>query len=327
MKERIDREQGLPLYRQVAEAIRYRVATGELKPGTRLPSLRRAAVVWGVNMHTIRRAYGELAAQGVLDLRAKASAVVRRPAAPAAAGRGAGAGATLDEFLAGVLRQGRLRWGLDATELAQRLSAAAESGAAAGPQVQVVECSETQARDLAAQLSGRFRVRATGWSLERDGEPPPGPVLATYFHYNDVRCRWPERLDEVRFAAIHPDAALRDRVASVWSAGGGAGPARVVLCEREPGMARNILADLVRILPASDFTVVAEVEAPEVLLRRAQGPVLFAPRVWGEMSDAQRAHPLALEVRYVFDERDVAALAAAAGWQPRGGGPLKGTGD
>jgi GntR family transcriptional regulator len=324
MRERIHRGQPLPLYRQVAEAIRYRVATGDLRPGSRLPSLRRAAVMWGVNMHTIRRAYRELEQQGVVVMRRKANAVVqRREAAEADVARVAG-GVMLEQFLAGVLREARQGWGLDAADLAERLVAAAESALDSGPRVQVVECSETQALDLAEQLNARFEVRAAGWSLERAGEPPAGAVLATYFHYNDVRCRWPQRLAEVRFVAIRPDAELRGRVESRWAAAGGVGPARVVLCEREPGMARNILADLVGILPAPAFSVVSEVADPALLLARASGPVLFAPRVWGELSEAQRAHPLALEVRYVFEERDLAALAAAAGWQARATGPLPG---
>jgi hypothetical protein len=161
-------------------------------------------------------------------------------------------------------------------------------------------------------------VHATGWSLEREGEPPGGAVVATYFHYNDIRWRWPHRLEAVRFAATHPAAALRQQVESLWAAEGRHGAIRVVLCEREAGMARNIAADLARILPAPDFEVVAEVAEPAVLLERAEGPVLFAPRIWGEMDEALRSHRSALQVRYVFEERDLSAMAASAGWRSRG---------
>jgi DNA-binding transcriptional regulator YhcF (GntR family) len=319
MRERIDRDGGLPLYRQVADALRYRIATGELKPGARLPSLRRAAELWGVNMHTVRRAYAELDAQGVVAMRAKANAVVQRPGALGEDDSAAVvAGGTVAEFLAAVLREGRLRWGLEPDDLARRLAETGLALSAGGPALHVVECSESQARDLAEQLNRRYVVQATGWSLEREGEPPGGAVVATYFHYNDIRWRWPHRLEAVRFAATHPAAALRQQVESLWAAEGRHGAIRVVLCEREAGMARNIAADLARILPAPDFEVVAEVAEPAVLLERAEGPVLFAPRIWGEMDEALRSHRSALQVRYVFEERDLSAMAASAGWRSRG---------
>ena len=57
----------VPLYHQIAEALRYRIATGALVPGALLPPLREAAAQWGVNLHTVRRAYGELTEQGVTE--------------------------------------------------------------------------------------------------------------------------------------------------------------------------------------------------------------------------------------------------------------------
>jgi GntR family transcriptional regulator len=317
MKERVDPEGELPLYRQVAEAIRYRVATGELRAGALLPSLRRAAATWGVNMHTVRRAYRELARQGVVELRPKAKALVLRPVTGQGRRLGSAGAGTMHEFIAAVLQEGRRRWALEPVELAERLLEAAGQQTPLGPVVHVVECSATQADDLAAQLGRRFRVRAVGWSLEREGEPPAGPVVATYFHYNDVRVRWPHRLPEVRFAATHPDPALRRQVADRWEALPGRGPVEVLLCEREAGMARNIVADLVRLLPTPEYVVTAVVEEPALLLERARGPVLFAPRVWGELDVAARAHPLALQVRYVFEAQDLAGMGAAAGWRER----------
>ena len=84
MAQRPDRDSPVPLYHQIVETLRYRIATGRLRAGDALPTLREAAKHWGVNLHTVRRAYGELA-----DLR---WVVIRRPqgafvsVVPAAAG-------------------------------------------------------------------------------------------------------------------------------------------------------------------------------------------------------------------------------------------------
>jgi GntR family transcriptional regulator len=109
MRDRIDHQSAVPLYHQVAEAVRYRIATGELAPGRRLPSLRQAADLWGVNLHTVRRAYAELAEHGILASRSRSGTVVLNGGAARAQEANG-----LDAFLHGVLRQGAERWGLSA---------------------------------------------------------------------------------------------------------------------------------------------------------------------------------------------------------------------
>jgi len=185
MRIKLDFESPVPLYHQIAEAIRYRVATGVLAPGAPLPPLREAAELWGVNLHTARRAYSELARDRLVETRPQTGTrVVERPRTGAAAGRSA----AVAEFVAGVVREARERHGLTLDQLVAALGNAGEAGGAGA--VYVVECSETQSADLARQLEARWRVDARPWSLEWPDEPPPGPVVATYFHYNDVRGRW-----------------------------------------------------------------------------------------------------------------------------------------
>lgn len=60
----------VPLYQQIAEAIRQEIARGQLKPGDRLPSVRRLTSRWHCTPGTIQRAYQELAGQGLVVSRA-----------------------------------------------------------------------------------------------------------------------------------------------------------------------------------------------------------------------------------------------------------------
>jgi molybdate-binding protein/DNA-binding transcriptional regulator YhcF (GntR family) len=66
------------LYERIAAEILRRVASGELRPGDRLPPIRQAAGEWGVNLNTVARAYAALAERGILETRAGGGTVVAR---------------------------------------------------------------------------------------------------------------------------------------------------------------------------------------------------------------------------------------------------------
>jgi GntR family transcriptional regulator len=65
---RIDPTSGVPLGRQIVRQIRLAVAAGRVAPGERLPTARDLAAELGVNFHTVRAAYAELAKDGLLDV-------------------------------------------------------------------------------------------------------------------------------------------------------------------------------------------------------------------------------------------------------------------
>ncbi|MHB8812376.1 MAG: MocR-like pyridoxine biosynthesis transcription factor PdxR [Steroidobacteraceae bacterium] len=55
-----------PSYLRIAEGLRHAIQSGRLKPGERLPSCRRLAVILGVHRHTVTAAADELVAEGWL---------------------------------------------------------------------------------------------------------------------------------------------------------------------------------------------------------------------------------------------------------------------
>jgi DNA-binding transcriptional regulator YhcF (GntR family) len=65
-----------PPYEQVREQIRARVLSGELTPGTKLPTVRRLAADLELATNTVARAYRELEALGVIETRGRAGSVV-----------------------------------------------------------------------------------------------------------------------------------------------------------------------------------------------------------------------------------------------------------
>lgn len=60
------RDLSLPLYQQIAETFRRRIALGELSPGDRLPTVRDTAHTWGCTPGTVNRAYAILAEEGLV---------------------------------------------------------------------------------------------------------------------------------------------------------------------------------------------------------------------------------------------------------------------
>ena len=73
-------QSGIPIYRQLQEQVRRMVASGQLKPGTPLPSVRDLALAHAINPMTISRAYSLLEAEGLLERhRGKPMTVASQP--------------------------------------------------------------------------------------------------------------------------------------------------------------------------------------------------------------------------------------------------------
>ena len=64
---RLDPNNGIPLGVQIVRGIRLAIANGKLLAGEQLPSARDLAAQLQVNFHTVRKAFGELQAEGLLE--------------------------------------------------------------------------------------------------------------------------------------------------------------------------------------------------------------------------------------------------------------------
>jgi GntR family transcriptional regulator len=58
-----------PISRQIVDAVRMKIATGELAAGAQLPSVRGLAQQLTINPNTVAKAYAELTAEGWLEAR------------------------------------------------------------------------------------------------------------------------------------------------------------------------------------------------------------------------------------------------------------------
>ena len=65
----IDLADGVPIYRQIVNQVKYLVASGLLQPGEELPPIRTLALQIKVTPNTIVKAYDELESSGVVHKR------------------------------------------------------------------------------------------------------------------------------------------------------------------------------------------------------------------------------------------------------------------
>jgi len=78
----IDYKSGRPVYLQIVEQTKHAAATGLLKPGDPLPSIRPLAEKLRVNRNTVAKAYQELERDGVIETRAGKGCFLAAGASP-----------------------------------------------------------------------------------------------------------------------------------------------------------------------------------------------------------------------------------------------------
>lgn len=84
MQIHISSADGVPIYLQVVNQIKYLVASGRLSPGEELPPIRVLAEKLLINPNTVARAYRELETAGIVEKRRTAGTYVSDQGSPLA---------------------------------------------------------------------------------------------------------------------------------------------------------------------------------------------------------------------------------------------------
>jgi len=66
---RLDNQSGEAFYRQIVEQVKYQIASGQIKPGEKLPSIRELSTELSINTRTVVKAYEQLNAEGLAVMR------------------------------------------------------------------------------------------------------------------------------------------------------------------------------------------------------------------------------------------------------------------
>ena len=84
MKLHISTTNGVPIYLQIVNQVKYLVASGRLATGAELPPIRELAESMLINPNTVARAYRELEAAGLVEKRRTAGTYVSDQGSPLA---------------------------------------------------------------------------------------------------------------------------------------------------------------------------------------------------------------------------------------------------
>ena len=84
MQLHISPHDGVPIYLQIVNQVKYLVASGSLEPGEELPPIRTLAEQLLVNPNTVARAYRELELAGLVVKRRTAGTYISNGASPLA---------------------------------------------------------------------------------------------------------------------------------------------------------------------------------------------------------------------------------------------------
>lgn len=180
---KLDRSASTPIGEQLAEQLRFHLATGRFRPGERLPSTRAFGEQLGVSFHTVRKAYQQLEAEGLLEARKGSGyTVVERSAAPASDRMERGAGVVQEAI------QKLIGLGLDEGEveyLFQEQLAYLDDGAR--PKVLFAAPYRELAEAAAEQVSAALQERVEAVRLDAVAQHPDASlVVVPHAHYQTV---------------------------------------------------------------------------------------------------------------------------------------------
>ena len=82
MRIHLNFKSGKPVYLQVVDQVKCAAASGAIRPGEPLPSIRPLAEELRVNRNTVAKAYAELESQGVIETIAGKGCFIRNNGSP-----------------------------------------------------------------------------------------------------------------------------------------------------------------------------------------------------------------------------------------------------
>lgn len=177
------------LHLQIQKQIEYRIATGQLIPGDRLPTIRELENELKINRHTIRKAYNDLKKKGLLCVqRGKGVMVATDILERHSSRQNPGVYALMEKIL-----DEANKLGIPPLSFARLLKMRALEKDAGKPSLAFVECSLNQARDLAQALEVYLGQAVLGIELsslksnELDLPESVIYVITPVFHADEVK--------------------------------------------------------------------------------------------------------------------------------------------
>lgn len=164
----IDKQSPIPWHEQIKDQVRLALATGELKPGDHVPSIRQADGRLKVGLATIRRAYEDLARSGLLTLERGRGAFVSKDASTGENGATVAEYEKFFFFVQSGLRKRKLVPSAFARFFFSRTLLSEQEN----PSIAIVEESVALAEDYVHQLRQAWQLPVAAFSIAELSKMP-----------------------------------------------------------------------------------------------------------------------------------------------------------
>lgn len=193
MRFQVNKSSAFPLYLQLKEQVKYFLLSGELEPGTRLPSPKELAAYLQINRNTVIAAYKELENEGILVSKQGQGTYLTGGAAavPDNAQK-----QSLIKLVQETIQKAE-ELGYSTDELFTALfhqSVLAEGSGKKNPRILLVECNQPDLDYYCGELEKELGVTVNGCVLDRLGDALDEDlvqsadfVVTTFNHAEDVR--------------------------------------------------------------------------------------------------------------------------------------------
>lgn len=305
----LSRDGSEPLFRQIEAGLTYEIVTGKRASGSRLPSLRDAANEWGVNLHTVRRAYAQLSERGLVVTGRGGTRVARLGPDPAN-------DRSLDARVRRFASEAYDRFGVSPITLARAFESLEGTDPDRTRSCAVVECSRVLSRGLARDLAERFVLKCTPVELLTASGLPTGTIIGTYFHADQLLDLMAGRNRDLHLVRIRPRITL---MAAFARAAGAGEIRRVVLIDRLPRSAHDLSDELQSYLGPDVVVEVRILRDPTAAFPKAAvGSIVVAtPQTWDRLPQDLRGRNDVRLLEYEIDPLDLVRLEEALDWQTR----------
>lgn len=257
----------------------YEISTGKWKPGEKLPSVRKAEELWGVNRLTILSAYRELSEMGLVVSEDRRGYFV---ANQKTSEEDSDHKKQLDELFKKTLAFVRKNTDFEPAAVLKYFSSLAEKENEINPEFAFLECSVFQAQGHALEIRNKLNVAVLPLLIDEEikNNGLNGNVrtlLTTGFHIQEVKSIGKRHNLEVVNVPIEVDPNLFESMETSFDS--------ATIFELEEAMSRDIFNDVKALAKSIRLKekVVKDVngEIVRFLADNSNELILLSPRVWG----------------------------------------------
>lgn len=284
--------------KSVIQHCTYEISTGKWKPGEKLPSVRKAEKLWGVNRLTVLSAYRQLAEMGLVISEDRRGYFV-------ASGKATTEDESVRKELELLYQKAidliRKNTSYEPSAVLTYFASLIEKEQDQQPELAFLECSTYQAEGHAEEIRNKLNVSVLPLHLDSDFSKSDIPshvktLLTTGFHIREVKKIGDKHNLEVINIPIEVNRDLFDRINIAYTS--------AVIFELEESMSQDIFDDVKKLsnnTPLSE-QVVNDVnkEIEDYLASNTDSIILLSPRVWGKTQRRWQQNARVYPIQFVI---------------------------